>query len=39
VVTLTGVAETAAARDMAIKIAAGTKGVKSVVADQLLVKQ
>jgi osmotically-inducible protein OsmY len=39
VVTLTGTAETAAARDMAIKIAAGTKGVKSVVADQLLIKQ
>lgn len=39
VVTLTGTAETAAARDMAIKIAAGTQGVKSVVADQLLVKQ
>lgn len=39
VVTLTGTAESSAARDMAIKIAAGTKGVKRVVADQLLVKQ
>ncbi|KFN46124.1 BON domain-containing protein [Arenimonas metalli] len=39
VVTLTGVAESASARDMAIKLAAGTKGVKSVVADQLLVQQ
>jgi len=39
VVTLTGVAESAAARDMAIKLAAGTKGVKTVVADQLLVQQ
>ena len=39
VVTLTGTAESAAARDMAIKLAAGTKGVKNVIADQLLVKQ
>lgn len=39
VVTLTGIAESAAARDMAIKITAGTKGVKKVVADQLLVKR
>ena len=39
VVTLTGTAESAAARDMAIKIAAGTKGVRNVIADQLVVKQ
>lgn len=39
VVTLTGTAETAAAKDAAVRIAAGTKGVKTVVADQLLVKQ
>ncbi|HEU0153523.1 MAG TPA: BON domain-containing protein [Arenimonas sp.] len=39
VVTLTGTADSAAARDMAIKIAANTKGVKNVIADQLLVKQ
>ncbi|HEX4854000.1 BON domain-containing protein [Arenimonas sp.] len=39
VVTLTGTAESASAREMAIKLAAGTKGVKNVVADQLLVKQ
>ena len=39
VVTLTGTAESAAARDAAIKLAAGTKGVKNVIADQLVVKQ
>ncbi len=39
VVTLTGTAESQAAKTAAIRIAAGTKGVKSVVADQLLVKR
>ncbi|GAB2499995.1 BON domain-containing protein [Arenimonas alkanexedens] len=38
VVTLTGTADTAAARDMAIKIAQGTEGVTRVIADDLLVK-
>lgn len=37
VVTLTGTAESAEARAKAIELAAGTKGVTSVVADQLLV--
>ncbi|MFY2762610.1 BON domain-containing protein [Arenimonas sp. MALMAid1274] len=39
VVTLTGTAQSAAAREAAIKIATATKGVKSVVADQLVVQQ
>jgi hyperosmotically inducible protein len=39
VVTLTGTAESQAAKDAAIRIAAGTTGVQKVVADQLLVKQ
>lgn len=39
VVTLTGTAESQAAKDAAIRIAAGTSGVQKVVADQLLVKQ
>ncbi|TNJ32675.1 BON domain-containing protein [Arenimonas terrae] len=39
VVTLTGTAESQAAKDAAIRIAAGTNGVQKVVADQLLVKQ
>ena len=39
VVTLTGTAESQAAKDAAIRIAAGTKGVKTVIADQLLVQQ
>jgi hyperosmotically inducible periplasmic protein len=37
VVTLTGTAQSAAARTKAIELAASTKGVRSVVADQLLV--
>ncbi len=37
VVTLTGTAPSTAARAKAIEIAAATKGVKTVVADQLLV--
>ena len=39
VVTLTGTAETAAAKAAAVRIAAATQGVKSVNADKLLVKQ
>jgi hyperosmotically inducible protein len=39
VVTLTGTAESQAAKDAAIRIAAGTKGVNKVIADQLLVQQ
>jgi hyperosmotically inducible protein len=39
VVTLTGTAESQAAKDAAIRIAAGTSGVQKVIADQLLVKQ
>lgn len=39
VVTLTGTAETVEARARAIAIARGTKGVRAVVADQLLVRK
>ena len=39
VVTLTGTAESQAAKDAAIRIAAGARGVQKVIADQLLVKQ
>lgn len=39
VVTLTGTADSQAAKDAAIRIAAGTRGVKTVIADQLLVKE
>lgn len=39
VVTLTGTAETAEARAKAIAIARGTKGVRVVAADQLLVRK
>jgi hyperosmotically inducible protein len=39
IVTLTGTAESQAAKDAAIRIAAGTSGVQKVIADQLLVKQ
>lgn len=39
VVTLTGTADSQAAKDAAIRIAAGTQGVKMVIADQLLVKE
>lgn len=39
VVTLSGTAETPAARAKAIAIARGTKGVRVVVADQLLVRK
>ena len=38
VVTLSGTAESAAARDLAIKIATDTKGVNKVIASQLVVK-
>lgn len=39
VITLTGTADTAAARAKAIAIAQGTRGVRVVVADQLLVRK
>lgn len=39
VVTLTGVVDSQSAKDAAVRIAAGTKGVRSVVATNLHVKQ